>query len=50
MPVWAWLTVGSEHGTSSIASEVVSIDETRLPPDLGRVPPGYRDTSASGVE
>jgi hypothetical protein len=44
MPVWAWLTVGSERGTTTIASEVVSIDAERPPADIGRPPPGYRET------
>ena len=43
MPVWAWLTAGSERGTSTIASEVVSIAEGRPPADVLRVPAGYRE-------
>jgi hypothetical protein len=46
MPVWAWISVGSkETGTSTIASEVLSIDEESPPTDVARVPPGYREQS-----
>jgi hypothetical protein len=45
MPVWAWMTVGSESGTATIASKVVSVDKESPPADIGRVPSSYRETS-----
>jgi len=47
MPVWVWLTAGSARGTTTIASQVDSIDEARSPAEIERVPPGYREETPS---
>lgn len=41
MPMWAWMTAGSERGTMTLSSEVLSIREAAPPPDAVRVPAGY---------
>jgi hypothetical protein len=41
MPVWAWLTAGSESGTVTVSSDVVSIRQGAAPPDVARVPADY---------
>jgi hypothetical protein len=42
MPLWVTLIAGSESGTTHITSQVTSVREEPPPPDVGRVPEGYR--------